>query len=52
MSDTSTLPSDVPSGASQARERAKNMDGAESNPRAATDKLKAQGDAMAKKHGG
>lgn len=34
------------------RENAKKMAGAEANPRAATDKLKAQGEGMAKKHGG
>ena len=40
------------SGASQVRSNTAKVAGAESGTRSVTDKLKAQGDAMAKKHGG
>ena len=40
------------SGASQVRSNTAKVAGAEAGARSVTDKLKAQGDAMAKKHGG
>lgn len=50
--DNEVTPSDAPTAASEPRLLEKEMASAESNARGAADKLKAAGDAMAKKHGG
>lgn len=50
--DNEVTPSNAPTAASEPRLIVDKIKDAESNPRAATDKLKALGEGMAKKHGG
>ena len=52
MKDIETVPPDAPTASTEPRWLVEKMKDAESNARAAADKLKVAGEAMAKQHGG